>query len=194
MKKLVKIVGCFVAFGVLYACVMFGLILSDTKSVAAPHADKMLILGAGVFGKTPSEARPSPVLKERLDTALLYLKKNPETKVIVSGGQGVDEPISEAECMENYLILHGIAPTHIIKEEKSRDTVQNMKNSKKWIEKGESVAIVTNDFHTFRSKMLARRCGVENASLESAPSTTAVTPINYCREVLALGYALIFDR
>ena len=63
-------------------------------------ADWVIVLGAQVF-----EDRPSLVLKYRLDKAAEYLKSHPDTKCIVSGGKGTNEPFSEAHGMSRYLII-----------------------------------------------------------------------------------------
>ena len=80
------------------ASIIEGMIVSQFHATAQEGADYVIILGAQ--WKTSG---PSYVLQKRLDKAIEYLNANPETKVIVSGGQGYNEPISEAEGMQGYL-------------------------------------------------------------------------------------------
>ncbi|MGN0148695.1 MAG: YdcF family protein [Clostridia bacterium] len=156
----------------------------------ADYNEKVLIvLGAGVRGKTPT----APLVK-RLDTAAEYLEKNKEAYVIVSGGRGPQEDITEAEAMSDYLLSKGIAEERIIKEDKAASTYENFLYSKKIIEerfKDVSVASITNDFHIYRSKIIAQLAGIDTATLH------AKTPMNgrismYLRELAAIVKLWIF--
>lgn len=125
-----------------------------------------VILGAGLYGD-----KPSPILQERLDEGLEYLKLHPNTKVIVSGGQGSNELIPEAEAMKNFLLSQGISSDRIIEENKSKSTFQNLEFSQKILEKRnankDEVLIVTNDFHLFRAMEIADFLGIKNEGLPS---------------------------
>ncbi len=96
-------------------------------------------------------------MQYRLDKAKEYLTENPSTKCIVSGGQGLNEPFSEAEGMAKYLIEQGISEDRIIKEDKSQSTKENIINSSKYIESDASVGIITNNFHMFRALQISRK-------------------------------------
>lgn len=87
--------------------------------------DCIIVLGAQVKGKKITDS-----LKRRLDRAALYLKKYPGTRVIVSGGQGPGEEISEADAMAAYLIRSGIDRERIIREDKSTSTIENLRYSR----------------------------------------------------------------
>lgn len=125
-----------------------------------------VILGAGLYGD-----KPSPILQERLDEGLEYLKLHPNTKVIVSGGQGSNELIPEAEAMKNFLLSQGISSDRIIEENKSKSTFQNLEFSQKILEKRnankDEVLIVTSDFHLFRAMEIADFLGIKNEGLPS---------------------------
>ena len=79
-----------------------------------------------VLGCRVKEGRPSLMLKRRLDSAYEYLSANPDTFVIVSGGKGNDEIMSEAQCMRDYLCEKGISSDRIIMEDKSSSTYQKL--------------------------------------------------------------------
>ena len=81
----------------------------------------LIILGCKV-----KDGQPSQMLKRRLDTAYDYLIENPDVKVIVSGGKGTDEIISEAQCMHDYLTKKGISENRIIIESASTSTRENI--------------------------------------------------------------------
>lgn len=130
-----------------------------------------IILGAGLYGD-----KPSPILQERLEEGLKYLELHPNTKVIVSGGQGSNEPIPESEAMKNFLVNKGINPNRIIEEDKSKSTFQNLEFSKKILEEKnadkDEVLIVTSDFHLFRAKEIADYLHIKN---EGLPSKTPIS-------------------
>ncbi len=126
-------------------------------------ADTMIILGAGLNGDQVSER-----LKLRLDKALEASKINQKMTIIVSGGQGSDELISEAEAMKHYLVKAGIDEKMIILEDKSTSTYENFLYSKTKTDKfepSENVLIVTSDFHIFRSKFIAKDLGWNTQAL-----------------------------
>ena len=101
-----------------------------------------------------------------MDSAIKYLEANPHTIAVVSGGQGPQEDITEAEAMEIYLTDHGIAPARIIREDTSTSTYENFVNSKALLDKrfpgGWRAAFVTNDYHIFRAARVAASAGILN--------------------------------
>lgn len=168
-----------------------GNIYFASKSKVSDNADYVIVLGAQVKGKTVSKA-----LKNRLDTAYKYLKKNPQTVVIVSGGQGKGEEISEALAMKIYLEGKGINENQILSEDKSTNTYENLRNSKKIIDsreagkkstgktavKAEKVVVVTNKFHVFRAMGLAKTQGLRSVQGLGAPNDDVLTLHYYVRE------------
>ncbi|MDA9472393.1 YdcF family protein [Enterococcus sp. 5H] len=193
MKWIKRAPFIIVGFGVVYASIIFLLILSGTKESPSSKPDTVLILGAQVKGTTKENAYPSTVLKERLDTALVYLNKHPDATVIVCGGQGSDEPDSEANVMAEYLINKGIPKATILREDTSTRTKENIQNAQEKQALGNTV-IVTSDFHMYRSMLLAKRLGITEVSGLPAISKSSAKFKTYVREVVALGYGLIFDH
>lgn len=160
-------------------------------------ADLLIVLGAGVKGTTPSLT-----LKHRLDTTVEYIEKtNYMGKIIVSGGQGPGEDITEAEAMKLYLIDKGIEESKIIKEDKSTSTSENLLYSKevirdklnKKVDNGLKVTIITTDFHGMRSNMLAKRNGYSNIELYTSNTEWYLIPNMYVREFFAFVKSFIFD-
>ena len=135
--------------------VIEGLIISRFNAVPEAGADICIVLGAQM-----KESGPSNVLQRRLDSAINYLQENPDTMVIVSGGQGSNEPVSEAQGMQVYLISKGIAPERIMMEDTSTNTWENLNYSAELIDKSsDRVVIVTNNFHVFRAVSIAKKQG-----------------------------------
>lgn len=181
LKLKVSFVTLF-SIGVLLFLVIEGFIIGYGNSKPQENGDYLIILGAQVRGTTPSRA-----LKNRLDTAIKYLEENEYTKVIVSGGQGTGETISEAEAMSQYLLKAGIDGLRIIKEDKSRNTYENLLFSKSLIvEPTSTTIIVTNDFHVFRSIHIGKKLGLNNISGLPAPSDDLLIISYYVREFMAI--------
>jgi uncharacterized SAM-binding protein YcdF (DUF218 family) len=169
------------------------IILTSAISQEGERVDSVIVLGAGIKGEAPSL-----VLQERLNYTIDYLNKNRNASAIVSGGQGIGENITEAEVMKRYLVSHGISADRIIKEENSTSTYENMVYSKKVYEETmgkelNKVMIITNDFHMYRSKLLAERAGLEPYGISSA-TPWYIYPNVFLREYLAVFKSLIFDR
>lgn len=169
-----------ICFGIGLAVLILveGLIISRCGAKANNGADYVIVLGAQ--WKTNG---PSMVLKYRLDKALEYLQINPDAKVIVSGGRGSNEPISEAEGMYGYLVEHGIAKERILKEDTSTNTFENLRNSGALLDKAQDeVVIVTNDFHVFRAERLAKAQGFQKVQGLAANSYPPMQVHNLFRE------------
>lgn len=135
--------------------VVEGCIISGFSKEGQPGLTYVIVLGAQMKANGPSKA-----LQYRLDEAVRYLEENPDTMVIVSGGQGSDEHISEAQGMYDYLTEKGIASERIIKEDRSKNTFQNLIFSSSFLDKeNDSVGVVTNNFHVFRAVKIAQKAG-----------------------------------
>lgn len=164
--------------GVLCFALVEGLIFSQFKAEAQAGADYVIVLGAQWKMNGPSY-----VLQKRLDAAAAYLRENPDTMVIVSGGRGSNEPISEAEGMAGYLMNAGIGSERILLEDRSTDTNENLEFSAEYIDKSEDrVVVVTNDFHVYRATQIARKKGFARVEGLAAGSYPAMLPNNLLRE------------
>lgn len=173
-----KIFSVCIAFGLILFLFVEGLILSGFRQQTEEELDYLIVLGAWL-----KPSGPSLVLKLRLDTAYEYLLEHEDTLVIVSGGQGSNEPSSEAQGMYDYLVKKGIAKERIIKEELSTNTNENIGNSSVFLDKqNHRVGIVTNNFHVYRAVRIAKKEGIVNVYGIAAPSYPAQLPNNMLRE------------
>lgn len=173
-----------------YSLLMLSLFLYGSEKVinTTSEIDYVLILGARV-----TDEGPTKTLKLRLDTAVDYIMENELTiPIIVSGGQGADEPVSEAEAMYQYLVERGIPSQQIIKETQSTTTAENIRYSKELLKNGNHVLLVTNDFHIARATYLAARNGLTVSRLP-APNAPQSWLFNLAREPLAFFKTLLFD-
>lgn len=177
----------FIISGFIFAVIVSGFMIHSISN--KPHnSDTVIVLGCKVKG-----TRPSLMLKRRLDSACTYLKENNEVLVIVSGGKGKDEQISEAECMKAYLIENGIAPERIYKEDKSTSTFENFKFSKEIMQEynlGDKATVITDGYHQLRAGMIAGNLGIETNSV-SAPTSLWLIPTYWVREWFAIVYTFI---
>ena len=154
---------------------------------AEPGMDYIIVLGAQV-----KENGPSVVLKYRLDAAYDYLIENPDTKCIVTGSQGTNEPVTEAFGMQQYLVSRGIDASRVILEERAENTVQNLVYSRELLAREDaSAAIVTNNFHLFRALHIAAAHGYRDVQGISAYSTALYLPNNMTREFFGVAKDLL---
>ena len=179
--------------GLISFLVVEGAIIINSQPDPVVEADYLIILGAGLNGEQLSSS-----LWERMQKGLDYLERHPMVKVVLSGGQGPGEDISEAEGMRRFLVDQGITDERIIKEDRSTSTMENFRYSKEILvrqpgfQNSERVAVITNDFHLFRSKILARRNGLIPVGIPS-PTPWYLVPNVYLREYFAVVKSLIFD-
>lgn len=186
-KPVLVLVEAIVVCGCLVFVVIEGLIIAESARQPQKEADYLIVLGAKVNGTTPSL-----ILQYRINKAAEYMQKHPGTKAIVSGGQGADEGISEAEAMKNGLLSSGIDADRILMEDQSTSTKENLDYSKEILTKAggsaaeSKVVVVTTDFHVLRAVGIARKAGYEQVEGLAAKSVWYLIPTNYVREFMAV--------
>lgn len=180
---------CLNTFFTLFAIglVCFAVTLTSIIISAQTNADNqktIIVLGCAVRGETPSFT-----LSQRTNTAYDFLENHPDSIAILSGGQGKNENISEAECMYRILTEKGIDPQRLYLEDKSTNTSENIAFSKKIIEENNlstDTAIVSSDYHLKRATMICSKNGLKNVAVISASSTYFDKPTFYLRELLGV--------
>jgi uncharacterized SAM-binding protein YcdF (DUF218 family) len=127
------------------------------------RAEYVIVLGAGL-GR---DRQVTPLLASRLDRGRqvweAIASRGSRPVLIVSGGQGSDEPVSEAEAMASYLISRGFPADRVVREDRSRTTEENLAFSKTYMDgarPGSRCVIVTSNFHVFRTAITARKAGL----------------------------------
>ena len=176
---------------------LFGAVLCGSHDHIRGDPQVMVILGCQV-----KPWGPSVLLQDRLDKALDYLEDHPDLIIVVSGGQGPDEPVSEARCMYDYLTEHGVDGAQILMEDQSHNTVENLRYTMDLLAEAgydttADMVVVSNGFHLTRVRMLwSRVCGGDyNLSTLAAPSSHVPSRLKmYIREPLALVKSFVFDR
>lgn len=159
-----------------------GVIIGYGAAKPSEDADYVLVLGAQIKGTNPTYA-----LVKRLNVAYEYLADNPDTLVILSGGKGPGEDVTEAYAMKEYLKKKGIEQSRMLLEEQSTNTYENIEYSKKLMESPEdSVVLVTNHFHVYRGVGVAKKQGLTNVEGLGAPTKWYTVPNLYLREAFAV--------
>lgn len=165
--------------------IVFSVRMANAMHNTTDTPDAVVVLGCQVIG-----TRPSTMLQARLVAAENYLKAHPDVICVVSGGQGENEQISEAQCMYNYLTENGIPAAQILMEDQSTSTEENLRFSKELLQsKGyatEKIAFATDGFHEYRVSLLAKDNGITAYAVSAKTDMRFVTSY-WVREWLALA-------
>lgn len=194
IKILWKIYNICVVIFTLYLVVVS--VFMITSSTIKPKENATaIVLGAKV---NPNGA--SVILKQRIDAVENYLNENPSTYAVVTGGQGPDEPISEAQCMKENLLNNNINDGRVLIEDKATNTYENIKYSYKIIQDNnleKSLAITTDSYHQFRARLIARKMGIKseigaiNSNTMSSKIATICYPTYFVREWFAIPVEIL---
>lgn len=187
-EMMIFLLGLIILCLVMFFLILY-LVLKYEKSNCEKFCEYVLVLGARIL----DEDTPCKVLENRLISAIIYLQKFENSKVIVSGGTGIDEPISEGYVMKKYLINHGIDKHRIFVEDLSTNTFENLKNTKQILKDVDEILIITSKYHLFRSKILARRVGFRKIYLIGSEVNASNRQKNIIREIFAVIKSIFFD-
>lgn len=133
-------------------------------------ADAIVVLGAAQYN-----GRPSPVLKARLDHAADLYRDRLAPRIIVTGGVGRGDTMSEAAVSRRYLLWRGVRDTAIVVQPQGRSTYTSMTVVARWLQlrRLSSVILVSDPFHMCRLRLEARR-----TELTAYTSPTPTSPIS----------------
>lgn len=182
-----------ILMGILGTGLLLSLIFTVCMIRAAcdrPQAENTVV----VLGCHVRNGKPSLMLQRRLDAAVDYLNQHEDIPVIVCGGQGADESISEAQCMSEYLLSHGIPESRIYQENTSESTLENLQNAKQIITREDwlpEITIVTDAYHQFRAANIAHSIGLETSAV-CAKTSWYLVPSYWIREWLGICYQFVF--
>ena len=179
------ILTIFLILILIFVCSVFLFSMSDCDK----FCDYVIVLGARIL----DESRPCRALENRLICAIDYLNKFPKSKIIVTGGQGIDEVTTEASVMKKYLIKHGIDINRILVEDKSRNTFENLRNSREIIGDIGKIMIISSNYHLFRAMMIAHRVGFKKVYLKGSKDKSKFLKINVLREFFAIVKSFFTD-
>ena len=190
-----KIVVILTCVGLASFCFVESFIIRSARTDADDRRDYLIVLGAAVYGD-----QPSLTLVRRMEGAMDYLDRYPDSIAIVSGGMGPGETVTEGQAMYDYMTAHGVDPTRILIEDKATSTEENLLNSFAIIRQcsGEpqgKVAIVSSAYHLYRAKLFAQKLGVPDAAGVAAPWGYFFVMLNYfIREAFGVTHFWVFGN
>lgn len=155
------------------------------------QCDYMVVLGAKVRNDGPSVS-----LQNRIDGAYEYMVAHPDVIAVVSGGQGPDEPMTEAQCMYDELVAMGISPDRIWMEDKATSTWENMNFTLNLIEektgtRPDTLGVLSSEYHLFRASLFANACGVEFVGIPAQTTIISQKINHFMREVAGVWHYII---
>ena len=187
-----KIILVLTCIGFVYFWIVEIPIIRSARTDPDPERPYLVVLGAAVYGD-----QPSLTLVRRMEGALDYLEAYPESRVVVSGGMGKGENITEAQAMRDWLVDRGIAEDRVLMEPKATSTQENLGFSFDIIRsRGDNpdgnVAIVSSSYHLYRAKAMARLQGVEAAGVAAPPGYPMVMLNYFIREAFGVTHLWVF--
>ena len=163
--------------------VFCGRVIARFGAVPELPCPTVIVLGCQVRGTVPSRS-----LSCRIETTAEYLRENPGSVAVLSGGRGDGENLSEAACMYRELVARGIDPARLYREEASATTWENLRNSLALMDREgleQPAALVSSDLHLCRALEMAEDLGLSAQGL-AAPTSWYSRPTYVLREALAL--------
>lgn len=148
--------GLLMCLGLGWAAVVVAVALTGSRDDAAP-ADAIAVLGAAQYN-----GRPSPVFRARLDHAATLFQRGLAPVVLVTGGVGSGDTVSEAEVGRRYLLQSGLPGPSVIALPPATSSVASVEGVAAWFQGHENrrVVLVSDGFHMLRLRLLANRRGL----------------------------------
>ena len=190
-----RIVVILTCLGLAYFCFVESFIIKNARTDDNDGRKYLIVLGAAVYGD-----EPSLTLVRRMEGAMDYLARYPDSVAIVSGGMGPGETVTEGQAMYDYMTAHGVDGARILIEDKATSTEENLQYSFAIIrERGDepagNVAIVSSAYHLYRAKLFAQKLGVPDAAGVAAPWGYFFVMLNYfIREAFGVTHFWIFGN
>lgn len=186
-----KIFTVCLVLGLIVVGITEAIIIKASFGSPRESVEYIVVLGAKV-----RESGPSASLWDRIRGAYDYLEAHPNVTAIVSGGQGPDEPMTEAKAMYEELVDLGIDPSRVWLEDKSTSTWENIRFTLDLIEektgqKPEKLGVVSSEYHLFRASLFAEKCGVKFVGIPARTSRPSQMINHFMREVAGVWYFLL---
>ena len=190
-KITVRLCTALLCVGLLIALGTEAVIIKHSFGAPKEQVEYMVVLGAKVRSSGPSVS-----LWDRIYGARDYLQAHEDVIAVVSGGQGPDEPMTEARAMYEALVDLGIPPERIWLEERATSTWENITFSLDLIEettgtRPEKIGVLSSEYHLFRASLLAKKCGVEFVGIPAETSRFSQKVNHFMREIAGVWHYLI---
>ena len=190
-KVTTRIFTVILVIGLLVVGITEAIIIHASFGDPEETVDYIVVLGAKV-----NKDGPSVSLWDRICAAYTYLEEHPGVTAVVSGGQGTDEPITEAECMYRELVELGIDPQRLWIEDKATSTWENLNFSLDLIEantgtRPAKLGVLSSEYHLFRASLFARACNVEFVGIPAKTSRLSQAVNHFMREVAGVWHYIL---
>ena len=190
-KITMRIFTVLLVIGLLVVGVTETVIIHASFGDPEEQVEYMVVLGAKVNANGPSVS-----LWDRICGAYEYLEAHPDVIAVLSGGQGTDEPITEAECMYRELAFLGIDPKRLWIEDQATSTWENLNYSldliaEKTGERPEKLGVLSSEYHLFRASLFADACGVEFVGVPAKTTKLSLRVNYFMREVAGVWHYLL---
>lgn len=193
MRAARVLVSAFLLLVFTWGCGLLAVFLFGRRDEAKP-ADAIVVLGAAQY-----DGRPSPVLKARLDHAIDLYGRGIASTLILTGGVGVGDTVSEAEVGRRYAVRNGVPAKRILLERSGLSTEESMTTVKEMMDaRGlRSAVLVSDRFHMLRLRLLASGLGIRAYSSPTRSSPISLdSPAEWrfvLRESFILPYTLLTE-
>lgn len=190
-KIVTRIVTGILILGILVVGATEACIIHASFGSPEEGVEYMVVLGAKVRPTGPSAS-----LWDRIYAAFEYLDTHPEVIAVVSGGQGGDEPMTEAQAIFDELVDFGIDPERIWIEDRATSTWENLNFSLDLIEektgkRPEKLGVLSSEYHLFRASLFTKACGVEFVGIPAQTSRLGQTINHFMREVAGVWHYIL---
>ena len=190
--KITAIIGriIFILFLISFISIQYIIISGEHTDDEVYNADRVLVLGSRIY-----DNRPSAALQSRLDTAIELLNENQDAVLIVCGGQGSNEIMPEAHMMKDYLLQNGVSEDKILVEDKSKNTIENIKNAKELYNlENYKTAVITNEFHLARARQLMKQAGLDAYGMPAPTPYILLKLVSHLREYCSTLGLILTNR
>lgn len=190
-KVLRRIFTICLCIGLLVCFVTECFIIEASFGDPEESCEYIVVLGAKVRHDGPSVS-----LQNRIDAAYAYLTAHPDVTAVLSGGQGPDEPMSEAQCIYNELVEMGIDANRLWIEDQATSTWANLQLSLALIEektgtRPEKIGLLSSEYHLFRAGLQAKDCGVDTVGIPARTSRFSQAVNHFMREIAGVWHYIL---
>src|SRR5205807_6916730 len=175
-RKVVAAVTLMIALTFGWAAVVVAVALTGAHDEAR-SADAIAVLGAAQYN-----GRPSPVFRARLDHAAALYQRGLAPVVLVTGGVGSGDTVSESEVGRRYLLKAGLPEGAVVGLPAAASTSASLAGVAEWFSGKDDrrVLLVSDGFHMLRLRIIATRLGLQpftspapNSPIRSNPRRNA---------------------
>lgn len=190
-KIVTRCVTVCLILGVAVVAVTEAVIIHASFGSPAEDVEYMVVLGAKVRPTGPSAS-----LWDRIYAAAEYLDANPEVIAVVSGGQGPDEPCTEAQVMFEELVALGIDAERVWVEDQATSTWENLNFSLDLIEektgrRPQKLGVLSSEYHLFRASLFTKACGAQFVGIPARTSRASQAVNHFMREVAGVWHYIL---